>query len=106
MIAILVLVFLIQSFISRSLHSDSWWKYFLYLTNWGRVLAVLTYIWEAVLVTTRWRRELDGENILLEGVYPCYYRPGGAVPHVKLCSYRITFAMEPSCTVDACQCEQ
>merc|ERR1711892_1364718 len=56
-----MLVFLVQSLISRSLHSDSWWKYFLYLTNWGRVLAVLTYIWEAVLVTTRWRRELDGQ---------------------------------------------
>eukprot|EP00092_Neocalanus_flemingeri_P015048 GFUD01016254.1.p1 GENE.GFUD01016254.1~~GFUD01016254.1.p1 ORF type:complete len:289 (+),score=61.00 GFUD01016254.1:250-1116(+) len=60
-VAILVLIFLVQSFISRALHAGDWWKYFLYLTNWGRVLAVLTYTWEVVLVTARWRRELDGQ---------------------------------------------
>ena len=61
-VAILVLVFFIQSFISRALQAGEWWKYFLLLANWGRVLAVLTYTWEVVLVTTRWRRELDGKN--------------------------------------------
>jgi len=61
LLVIVLLVFLVQSFISRSLHSSDWRKYFLYLTNWGRVLAVLTYTWEAVLVTSRWRRELDGQ---------------------------------------------
>eukprot|EP00090_Calanus_glacialis_P009199 TRINITY_DN17579_c0_g1_i1.p1 TRINITY_DN17579_c0_g1~~TRINITY_DN17579_c0_g1_i1.p1 ORF type:complete len:291 (+),score=51.22 TRINITY_DN17579_c0_g1_i1:159-1031(+) len=60
-VAILVLVFFIQSFISRALQAEEWWKYFLLLANWGRVLAVLTYTWEVVLVTTRWRRELDGQ---------------------------------------------
>ena len=63
LLVIVLLVFLVQSFISRSLHSSDWRKYFLYLTNWGRVLAVLTYTWEAVLVTSRWRRELDGEHV-------------------------------------------
>jgi len=57
----LVLVFLIESFISRALHAGKWWKYFLLLANWGRILAVLTYTWEAILVTLRWRRELDGQ---------------------------------------------
>ena len=61
----LVLVFLIESFISRALHAGKWWKYFLLLANWGRILAVLTYTWEAILVTLRWRRELDGQLILL-----------------------------------------
>jgi len=60
-VATLVLIFLIQSFISRALDAGEWWKYFLLLANWGRVLAVLTYLWEVVLVTIRWRRELDGQ---------------------------------------------
>jgi len=59
-VASLVFVFLIQSFIIRALHVESW-KYFLLLANWGRLLAVLTYSWEGVLVTDRWRRELDGQ---------------------------------------------
>ena len=65
-VAILVLVFFIQSFISRALQAEEWWKYFLLLANWGRVLAVLTYTWEVVLVTTRWRRELDGNNCIFQ----------------------------------------
>ena len=41
---------------------ESDWRYCLYLTSWGRLLAVFHYSLEAVLVTLRWRRELNGKE--------------------------------------------
>jgi len=76
-VATLVFVFLLQSFVSRSLHGE-WWKYFLLLANWGRVMAVLTYILEGVLVTIRWRRELDGEVEL--SLTSCYESTSSPLP--------------------------
>jgi len=58
-IASLVFLFLVYSLTSRLLNSSAWWKYFLYLTSWARVLAVLHYVTEAILVTLRWRSQLD-----------------------------------------------
>merc|ERR1712142_944235 len=52
-----VFLFFLHSLSRRLLVSVDWWKYFLYLTNWARVLAVLHYTTEAVLVTRRWRKE-------------------------------------------------
>lgn len=56
-IATLVFLFLVYSLTSRLLNSSAWWKYFLYLTSWARVLAVLHYVTEAVLVTFKWRSQ-------------------------------------------------
>ena len=85
-VATLVVVFLIQSFIIRALHLESW-KYFLLLANWGRLLAVLTYSWEGVLVTDRWRRELNGEKCSLIKLSLNFFspsRPGGDISDLLL----------------------
>lgn len=36
-------------------------KYWIYLTTWGRIMAVFAFTLDAALVTQRWRRELDGQ---------------------------------------------
>ena len=56
----LVSVFLVHSLGSRLFSSADWWKWFLYLTSWARLLSALHYVTEAVLVSLRWRREQGG----------------------------------------------
>ena len=56
----LVSVFLVHSLGSRLFSSQHWWKWFLYLTSWARLLSALHYVTEAVLVSLRWRREQGG----------------------------------------------
>jgi len=57
LVAGLVSVFLVHSLGSRLFSSQHWWKWFLYLTSWARLLSALHYVTEAVLVSLRWRRE-------------------------------------------------
>ena len=52
-----VFLLFLHSLCRRLWLSEDWWKYFLYLTNWSRLLAVTHYTLEAVLVTLRWRKE-------------------------------------------------
>jgi len=61
-VALVVTLFLFYSLFSRVISSQNqdWWKYFLYLTSWARVLSVLHYSIEAVLVTQRWKSEHEG----------------------------------------------
>ena len=60
LVAVLVTGFLVHSLGSRLFSSASWWKWFLYLTSWARILSALHYVTEAVLVSLRWRRERGG----------------------------------------------
>lgn len=59
-IASLALSFLVESIYKQALKADGW-KYALYLTSWVRLLAFIQYFLEAVLVTRRWRIELQGQ---------------------------------------------
>jgi len=77
MLAILFLVGLVQSIIQNTLafiemeEIENVYKYFIYLTNNGRLVACGAFILEAVLVSIRWRKErsvgkdtMENENSL------------------------------------------
>ena len=83
MVSTAVLLFFLHSLIRRLLLSADWWKYFLYLTNWSRVLAILHYTFEAVLVTRRWRKEADRRRLTVSSAVSSYAssEPGLAVSH-------------------------
>ena len=63
MLAILFLVGLVQSIIQNTMdfiekkEMENVYKYFIYLTNNGRLVACGAFILEAVLVSRRWRKE-------------------------------------------------
>jgi len=61
LLACIVFVFFLQAFLARIIETTEGWKFFLLLTNWGRILAVLAYTMDAILVTLRWRKELNGQ---------------------------------------------
>lgn len=72
-LAILFLVGLVQSIIQNTLHflelgeGENVYKYFIYLTNNGRLVACVACLLEAVLVSLRWRREkTEGKGIVEE----------------------------------------
>jgi len=71
-LAILFLVGLVQSIIQNTLHflevgeDENVYKYFIYLTNNGRLVACAAFIIEAVLVSLRWRREKSGGKGIVE----------------------------------------
>jgi len=76
MLAILFFVGLVQSIVQNTMdfiekdEKENIYKYFIYLTNNGRVVAFVTFFLEAVLVSIRWRKErsvkesMDDENSL------------------------------------------
>jgi len=62
-IAILILFFLFQPLLSRVIHAPrTSWQYLLYLAHWVRLLAFLHHTTEAVLVSLRYRAELQGQE--------------------------------------------
>jgi len=71
-LAILFLVGLVQSIIQNTLHflelgeGENVYKYFIYLTNNGRLVACAACLLEAVLVSFRWRRERTGGKVSQE----------------------------------------
>jgi len=71
-VAILFLVGLVQSIIQNTFHfldveeTENVYKYFIYLTNNGRLVACGATALEAVLVTRRWRRERLGQEGIVD----------------------------------------
>jgi len=72
MLAILFLVGLVQSIIQNTLdfiekkEMENVYKYFIYLTNNGRLVACTAASLEAVLVTKRWATERFKQNVLAD----------------------------------------
>ena len=56
LLSLTTIIFFLHSLCVR-ISLPAGWKYVLYLTNWSRVLSVLHFTTEAVLVTARWWRE-------------------------------------------------
>ena len=76
-VGLLVSLFLVHALAARLQHTAApWWKFFLYLTSWARLLAATHYLAEAALVTRRWRAESRASN---EGL--CRYHNHREGPH-------------------------
>lgn len=89
LVSLLTLTLLAQSLIPRLLYTThKAWQYLLYLGHWVRMLAALHHTLEAVMVTHRWRTELQGQVSL--GSREGYSEgPGSTLPW----SHRILWAL-------------